>query len=458
VQIDVIETTSLGDRSYLVSADGTAAVIDPQRDIDRVLELAAERDVQIGLVLETHLHNDYVTGGLELARTVGTPYAVPAGDQVAYERVPAADGDVLEAGPLRFRVLHTPGHTHHHVSYVLTDPAGTVQAVFTGGSMLFGATGRTDLLSREHTHELTRAQFHSVRRLAEELPAGTPVFPTHGFGSFCSATPTSGTASTVGEQARVNPALTQDEQAFVDQLIAGLGAYPAYYAQMSPINAAGPGPVDLTAPRTVEPGELADRLAAGEWVVDLRTRTAFAHGHLPGALNFELSTNFLTYVGWLVPWGAPLTLLGETPEQVGEARRELVRIGIDRLAGAAIGTPEQLAPGRPLRSHTVSDFAGLAAELATDPALVVLDARRDDERASGGVPGSLHIPIHELLDRIDEVPDGDVWVYCGSGYRASIAVSLLARAGRRPVLVDGSYADPDTGAAAMGLHTVSISV
>ncbi|RBY85032.1 rhodanese-like domain-containing protein [Blastococcus sp. TF02A-30] len=453
MQIDVIETTGLGDRSYLVSAEGVAAVIDPQRDIDRVLALAEKRGVRIAVVLETHLHNDYLTGGLELARAVGARYVVPAGDSVAYERVPAADGDVLEAGPLRLRVLHTPGHTHHHVSYVLADASGAVQAVFTGGSMLYGSTGRTDLVGPEHTDELTHAQYRSVRRLADELPAGTPVFPTHGFGSFCSATPTSGDSSTVGEQLRVNPALTQDEQTFVDQLIAGLTAIPAWYSHMGPGNAAGPAPVDLSAPRPVDPAELAERLAAGEWVVDLRTRTAFAAGHLPGALNFELAiANFVTYVGWLVPWGAPLTLIGETEQQVAEARRELVRIGIDRLAGAAIGSPEELAAGRDLAAYPVSDFAGLATAMAADPELAVVDARRADERAGGGVRGSRHIPIHELVDRVDEVPDGDVWVYCGSGYRASIAASLLARTGRRPVLVNGSYGDPDTGAAAVGLH------
>ncbi|MGY1780600.1 MBL fold metallo-hydrolase [Geodermatophilus sp. SYSU D01036] len=453
MQIDVIETTGLGDRSYLISADGVGVVIDPQRDIDRVLALAEERTVRIALVAESHLHNDYLTGGLDLARTTGADYAVPAGDPVTYERTPVADGDVLTAGPLRLRVLHTPGHTHHHVSYVLTDADGAVQAVFTGGSMLYGATGRTDLVGPEHTDELTHAQYHSVRRLAAELPAGTPVFPTHGFGSFCSATPTSGESSTVGEQARVNPALTQDEQTFVDQLIAGLTAIPAWYAHMGPANAAGPAPVDLSMPRPVDPAELADRLAAGEWVLDLRTRTAFAHRHLPGALNFELAVaSFVTYVGWLVPWGAPLTLIGETEQQVADARRELVRIGLDRLVGAATGSPEALAAGRELGSYPVSDFPGLAAALAADPDLVVLDARRDDERAGGGVRGSVHIPIHDLADRLEEVPAGDVWVYCGSGYRASIAASLLARAGRRPVLVDGSYHDPGTGAAAVGLH------
>jgi len=451
MQIDIIETTGLGDRSYLISSEGIGIVVDPQRDIDRVLKLAADRGAQVSTVVETHLHNDYVTGGLELARTTGADYVVPAGDSVQYERVPAADGDVIRTGPMRLRVLHTPGHTHHHVSYVLTDADGVVQAVFTGGSMLYGATGRTDLLGPEHTDSLTHAQFHSVRRLAAELPPGTPVFPTHGFGSFCSATPTTGTSSTVGEQARANPALTQDERSFVDQLIAGLSAYPAYYAHMGPANAAGPPPVDLSRPRSVDGAELARRIGDGEWVVDLRTRTAFAHGHLPGTLNFEQSTNFLTYLGWLYDWGAPLTLVGGTEEDVAEARRELVRIGIDRLAGAAVGSPEELAAGSPLGSYEVRDFAGLAATVAHRP-VQILDARRNDERASGGVRGSQHIRIHELPARIDEVPDGEVWVYCGSGYRAAIAASMLARAGRTPVLVDGSYDDPEHGAAAAGLH------
>jgi rhodanese-related sulfurtransferase len=220
---------------------------------------------------------------------------------------------------------------------------------------------------------------------------------------------------------------------------------------MGPANAAGPDPVDLSRPREVDADELAHRIADGEWVVDLRSRTAFAAGHLPGTLNFELSDNFLTYLGWLYDWGAPLTLIGQDEQEVSEARRELVRIGIDKLAGAAVGTPEVLGGDRPQASYEVSDFAGLAAAMADRP-VHVLDARRDDERASGGVRGSQHIPIHELSGRIDGLPDGEVWVYCGSGYRASIAASMLTRAGRTPVLVDGMYGNEQTGAAANGLH------
>ncbi|GAA2864973.1 MBL fold metallo-hydrolase [Pseudonocardia halophobica] len=448
-RVETIETTSLGDRSYLIHDGETAVVVDPQRDIDRITGLLDAGGLRLTLAVETHVHNDYVSGGLELARTTGATYVLASGDELEFEFRPVADGEVLEAGRMRLRVLHTPGHTHHHVSYVLQDADRRVHGVFTGGSMLYGATGRTDLVRPEDTEALTHAQYHSVRRLAAELPADTPVYPTHGFGSFCSATPTSGDASTVGAQAEVNPALTLAERDYVDTLIAGLAAYPAYYAHMSPLNRAGAAPVDLSLPEPVDPAELRRRIEAGEWVVDLRERTAFAAGHLAGSLGFELSTNFLTYLGWLYPWGAPLTLIGESVEQVTQARRELVRIGIDRLAGMAYGEIDELADGQPLRSYPVSDFAGLAAALADRPgAFTVLDARRDDERAGGGVRGSLHIPIHELTERVDEVPDGEVWVYCGSGYRASIAASILDRPGRDLVLVDDDYAH----AADAGLH------
>lgn len=439
LQVEVIETSSLGDRSYLATDGAVAVVVDPQRDIDRILELVARRQVRLTHVLETHIHNDYVTGGLELARVTGATYVVAAGDEVEFDRLAVRDGDVIATGGLRLRVLHTPGHTHHHVSYAMQgDTDVEIRAVFTGGSMLFGATGRTDLVGPEHTAGLTHAQFQSVRRLAEELPGSAEVFPTHGFGSFCSATPTSGDASTVAEQRRTNPALTLAEQEYVDTLLAGLDAYPAYYAHMGVINRRGPQPIDLSLPEPTDADQLRARLEAGEWVVDLRERTAFAAGHLPGTLAFELSTNFAAYLGWLYQYGTPLTLIGETDEQVAEARRELVRIGIDALAGAATGEITSLAGGQPLRSYPVSDFAGLAVA-RKDRTVQVVDARRNDERACGGVTDSVHIPLHELADRLDEVPAGEVWVYCGSGYRASIAASVLDRHNHSVVLINDSY-------------------
>ncbi len=433
--IEIIETSSLGDRSYLLTDGVVAAVIDPQRDIDRVLDAASRRGVQITHVLETHLHNDYVTGGLELARTVGADYVIAAEDQVAFDRTPISDGDIVAVGRMRLQALHTPGHTHHHLSYALFGAVSDVQAVFTGGSMLHGATGRTDLVSTHDTDALTHAQYHSVRRLADELPDGAQVLPTHGFGSFCSATPTTGDKSSIGEQRRVNPALTRSEQDFVDELIAGLGAYPAYYVHMMPLNSAGPAPIDLSMPEPVDAGELRERIAREEWVVDLRSRTAFAAGHLNGSLSFELSDNFVTYLGWLLPWNAPLTLIGTEPD-IRTARRELARIGIDRLRGAA--HPAVAARAGELRSYPVMDFPGLARALARGP-VHLLDTRRDDERKGGWIPGSQHIPIHELPERRGEVPRAQVWVHCASGYRAGVAASLLDDGTRSIVHIDDDF-------------------
>jgi hydroxyacylglutathione hydrolase len=438
MRIETIETSGLGDRSYLATDGEVAVVVDPQRDIDRVLDLIDEQGVRLTHVFETHVHNDYVTGGLELAQWLGAEYVMSADDEVSFDRTPIRDGEVVATGEMRVRAMHTPGHTYHHLSYVLEDAAGQPEAVFTGGSMLYGTSGRTDLLGPEHSDALTHKQYASIRRLAEELPPRTQVFPTHGFGSFCSATPASGEDSTIEQEARANPALSLDEQEYVDSLLSGLGAYPAYYARMSPINREGPPPVDLSLPAEVDPAKLRRRIDAGEWVVDLRDRTAFAAGHLAGSLGFELSGSFITYLGWLYHWGTPLTLIGESMEQVAEAKRQLVRIGIDSLAGVAAGDIRALADGQEVRSYPVSDFAGLA-EVKAERDVHVLDARRDDERAEGGVRGSQHIPIHELGDRIDEVPEGEVWVYCGSGYRSSIAASILDRPGRQVVLVDDMY-------------------
>ncbi|WP_278313370.1 MBL fold metallo-hydrolase [Lolliginicoccus levis] len=437
--ITTIETSSLGDRSYLIDDGTVAAVIDPQRDFDRALAAAGERGVTITHVLETHIHNDYVTGGLELSRVTGAEYVVSALDAVDFARRPVNDGDIIETGTLRFRAMHTPGHTHHHLSYVLLDGTGNASAVFTGGSMLYGSTGRTDLLGAQHTTELTHAQYHSVRKLAEQLPADTEVYPTHGFGSFCSATPTSGDSSTIGEQRAVNPALTQDEQAYVDELIAGLAEYPAYYAHMGVINSEGPSPIDLRMPERVDPATLRQRIDDGEWVVDLRQRRAFAAGHLAGSVGFELSTSFVTYLGWLYHWGAPITLLGTSTTDIMDARRDLARIGIDNVTGSATGPIEHLnTTGQPLRDYRVATFTDLADE-RPQRSLTVLDTRQSGEHANGAIDGALNIPLHELLARRDEVPSGEIWVHCQSGYRASIAASLIDQPGRDIVLIDDDF-------------------
>lgn len=442
MDIAIIDTTGLGDRSYLVNHDTTAVVVDPQRDIDRILALTDDLGVTITHVLETHVHNDYVSGGLELSRTVGAEYVLPAGAEVAFPCRAVADGECVDAGPFRLTAVHTPGHTHHHMSYALHDPAGLIVAVFTGGSMLHGTTGRTDLVAAEDTDTLTRAQYRSVRRLAAELPADAQVCPTHGFGSFCSATPASGDSSTIGDERRTNPALTRDEQTYVAELLAGLSTYPAYYEHLGVLNAEGPAPVDLSPPERCDVDEVSRRIDAGEWVVDLRHRRAFAAGHLRGSLGFELSESFVTYLGWLHSWGAPLTLIGESPDQIAEARREVVRIGVDDIAGAAIGDPREWT-AHAVRSYRVATFEDLAEALDVAD-IAVLDVRQASEFGEGHVRTAVNVPLHELIERIDEVPRTEVWVHCASGYRSSIAASLLdAQGGRVVTLIDDVYGNAE---------------
>ena len=437
IDIVVIDTPSLGDRSYLATDGSVAIVIDPQRDIDRVLAAAAQRGVRITGVFETHIHNDYVTGGLALARATGAPYYVNAADQVSFDRSPVADGDEIDTGQLRVRVIATPGHTFNHLSYALSDQ-GRVIAVFTGGSLLYGSTGRTDLLGAEHSAELAKAQHGSARRLAAELPHDARVCPTHGFGSFCSATPTSGADSTIGREMIVNPAFTLAEGDYVETILAGLDVYPAYYAHMAPANLAGPGAPDLELPSQADSGELRRRIEAGEWVVDLRSRIAFAAGHLHGTVHFELGDNLATYLGWLLPWGAPLTLLGDAPAEVAAAQRQLVRIGVDQVASAATGGPSAWAGSAPLACYPVGTFAGYAQARSERP-VVLLDVRRDSEWTASRIDGAVHIPLHELPGRIAEIPDGEIWVHCQAGYRASVAASLLDAAGRSVVLIDDDF-------------------
>ena len=442
-----IETPALGDRSYLVHDGEAALVIDPQRDTDRVIALAADAGVRITHVAETHVHNDYVTGGFALARAAGASYLVNADDPVAFDRTPVSDGDAVEIGGMRVRVLATPGHTYTHLAYVV-EAGGDVAGVFTGGSVLYGSTGRTDLLGPGATPALSRAQWASAHRLARELPDTAPIFPTHGFGSFCSATQSAATSSTIGQEKLANPVLTLDERAYVESLLAGLDAWPAYYAHMAPANLAGPAGPDLSPPRPADAAELRRRIEAGEWVVDLRDRIAFAAGHVPGTFSIPLDQRFATYLGWLIPWGTPLTLLGDSPEQIAWAQRELARIGIDRLAAAATGRPETWAGERGVASMRLAKFGDLAAAMdAGEGRPVVLDVRRRLEWVESHIAGAVHIPLHELPGKIAELPPGDVWVHCESGYRSTVAASMLAARGRRVVGIDDDFAS----AAAAGL-------
>jgi glyoxylase-like metal-dependent hydrolase (beta-lactamase superfamily II)/rhodanese-related sulfurtransferase len=440
VLISSIDTPTLGDRSYLAHDGRVALVVDPQRDIDRILDLAAEESVRITHVFETHIHNDYVTGGFALAEATGAAYHVNAEDPVDFAHTPVGDGDLVPVGDrMRIRVLATPGHTFTHLSYLLEergDAGWNPVGVFTGGSLLYGAVGRPDLLGPQHTDALARHQHASAGRLAR-LADETLVLPTHGFGSFCSASQSIAAASTIGVEKASNPAVTLGLAEFVDTLLAGLDAWPAYYARMAPANLAGPAAGALEAPRRADAAEIRASLDDGGWVVDLRNRVAFAADHVVGTVNIGLDGSFATYLGWVIPAEARITLLGETPEEILEARRELTRIGVEPEAHAT-GTVAQWTGERTSGSYPRAGFAELAHVRHHRP-VTVLDVRRNLEHAQAHLPEALLIPLHELLARMDEIPDGEIWVHCAAGYRASIAASILAARGRTVVHVDDEF-------------------
>ena len=431
MDVIVIDTPQLGDRSYLVHDGAVALVIDPQRDTDRVEQAAREAGVSITHVAETHIHNDYVTGGFELARAHGASYLVNAADPVKFERTPITDGETVQVGAFTVKAVATPGHTHTHLSFIVED--GEKQAVFSGGSLLYGSVGRTDLVAASDT----------VGRLVEQADRSAALFPTHGFGSFCSSGPATGAdESTIGEQLTGNHALTDpDEDHFVRELIANLTAYPSYYAHMGPSNVQGPGAADLSVPESVDPAELNRRLEDGEWVVDLRNRTAFAAGHAPGTLNFGLDGAFSTYLGWMIEWGTSVTLLGETAEQVAEAQRDMARIGLGKPAAMATGKPDEWADGAPLGSFPVATFKDLKVAMDSGEDLLVLDVRRGAEYDESHIEGAVNVPIHAILAHIDDVPRKKLWVHCAGGYRASVVASILDARGYDVVSVDDSFGE-----------------
>ena len=440
MSVITIETPSLGDRTYVVHDGDVALVVDPQRDVDRVIDAAESAGVHITHVFESHVHNDYASGALTLSRLTGAALFHAASETLTFEHVPVHDGDALRVGALTVSVVATPGHTPHHLSFVVRC-TGQSPAVFTGGSLLFGTVGRTDLDSEHSTEELTRAQHRSARKLSEALPDDAAVYPTHGFGSFCASTSSDAESDgTMGTERDINIALTtDDEDEFVERLTNGLSSYPAYYAHMGALNRSGPGPADLSPPANVDPHELARRIHRGEWVVDLRPRRDFAAAHVAGTIGVELSDQFSIYLGWVAPWGMPITLLADSADDITAAQRQLVRIGIDRPSGAATGDPTEWAPDTERRSYPVIQFDDLESTEGT-----VLDVRRDDEYVDEHIDRSVHVPLEKLLDRLDEVPDDRLLVHCASGYRASIAASLLDRSGRDVVLIDDTFEPTDT--------------
>lgn len=454
MDLELFVTPGLGDASYLLASGGEAVLVDPQRDAWRFVEVAQRRGWRIRYVLETHVHNDYLSGAMEARTATGAEIAAPARGGYAFEHLPADEGDAVQIGGLRLTAWATPGHTPEHLAWAVTDlgvgnaPGDGEEApvgVFTGGSLLVGSAGRTDLLGPVLTDALTRDQQRTLQRLAA-LPDATEVLPTHGAGSFCSAGPASPRrVSSIAAERLANPtfrAAADPFDAFRAQAIGGLGRYPAYYAHMAPINRAGPRVLGrLILPPPLDPAAFEAAASAGATIVDARDRRDFAAGHIRGALNIELDQTFAGYVGWLVPFASKVifVLPEGSPDAIEVATTELLRIGYEWVPGFLDGGVDAWrASGRPVAAYETTTMRELHDTRASDAGRVLLDVRQPIEwQRDGVVPGAERIFVADLPARLAELPAGaPVTVFCKSGSRAAIAASLLDAAGVDVRVVD----------------------
>lgn len=435
ISVTTIDTAGLGNRSYVADADGWAVAVDVQRDLDRVEAVLERRGARLAVVVETHVHNDYVTGGPALARRHGARYVVPVGPALRFPADRVLSGEEIQAGPLLLRTIAAPGHTDTHTVYTLHAGHEPADAAFTGGSLLLGGSGRTDLLGIERAEELARQQYWTVRRLARLLPGRARLLPTHGFGSFClagEAVPTEG--DTLADQLTVNPAYLLDEDSFVADLLSRLGPVPAYFSAMADRNIAGPLAADLAAPPLLTLEQVARLAAAGTWVVDVRPREQYAAAHVPGSISVDAAGALATWTGWVVPRDEPIVLVATDEEQLARAQRELTRIGVDHVAGALLVTTLPLLSRGSLRRVGFREVARANAR-PDQPAL--LDVRNDQEWRTGHVRGARHLPAYDAgTADLSRTGGSNPWVYCGVGFRASVAASLLQRRGLEPVIVD----------------------
>jgi hydroxyacylglutathione hydrolase len=424
ITIEAIRTEGLGDSTYILIHGDIAIVVDPQRDIDRFETVLDRHGVEPRAILETHLHNDYVSGGRNLAERSGAELVLPAGAAPVFRHRPAFHGEDLALGELVIRPLHTPGHTPEHTSYLVVVD-GVEVAVFSGGSLLVGSAGRSDLLGPERAETLARLQYISVNRLAA-LPEPVELFPTHGAGSFCTTTGASDLSSTIGVERLTNPVLAyEDEDSFVKGQLHGLPAYPSYYRHMGPLNLTGLPSPTLEAP-------LLEDIPEGVTVVDARPRTAYAAGHLPGSLGVELRDSFGTWIGWITEHDSPLVLVMDEDQDSDEALRQLARIGYDHVVGIIRPGPEF---DETYTVVTVADFAEAVGRSAQ-----VLDVRAPDEWEEGTIAGSVLSYVPDLARSTPTAlsQDEPVWLVCGTGYRATIAASILQGRGfELRVLADG---------------------
>ncbi|HMD38853.1 MAG TPA: MBL fold metallo-hydrolase [Candidatus Acidoferrum sp.] len=431
----------LAHASYLIGDEGTeiAAVVDPQRDIERYLEFAGEHKLKIKHVILTHLHADFVAGHLELRDRVGAAIYLGAKAQAEYRFTPLVDGSAIEFGRARLKALETPGHTPESISILVYDLDGSESepyAVLTGDTLFVGDVGRPDLRAALgwSAADLGGLLFDSLQTKLLPLPDASLVYPAHGAGSLCGKAISKETFSTIGEQRRVNYALQpMTKKAFIEIVTADQPDAPPYFTYDAVLNSKERPTLSEALERELKPLDLDAVLALqakGAQILDTREPEEFGAAHLRGGINVGLGGQYATWAGTVLDRTHPIVIIA-APDREGESAVRLGRIGFDHVAGFLKNGLQSLESRPELIAFTERVAAQFAAELlASSEAPLIVDVRAAREREGKYIAGSLSIPLNHLSDRADELPRGrHLLVHCAGGYRSSIAASILQKIG-----------------------------
>jgi len=435
MKITSVPIQELGNNAYLLAVPeaGEVVAIDPPRDIDLLMEAIEATGLRLSWTLETHVHNDFVSGCRELVAVSGAKLGASAEADLHYPWERLQDGQELVIGPYRLRVLATPGHTPEHVSYLLIDEGGNPMTLFSGGSLMVGTAARPDLLGPADSWRLASELRRSLQDKLLKLPDQVQVLPTHAGGSFC-ATGTGGEPSTtIGKERSGNPlALVADDTEFAAIALAQK-PYPLYFDRMRSLNQLGAPLIGrhLPKPNRLNVDEFETWLARGAAILDLRPGHAVLRGHLPNSYAVGVDGSHSSWVGWLISPERPLLLVSDDQTQESESVLQLARIGYDRIVGVLDGGVDAwVAAKRPLRHFGGSKARELEQRLRAGERVIVVDVRESYEWFGGHVPGSVNLPLHEVTHGADGLPRGpELAVHCGHLYRGVLGASLLEQLG-----------------------------
>lgn len=438
--VEQIYTGCLAQGAYFIHSNGEAVVIDPLRESTPYMERAEKLGVKIKYVLETHFHADFVSGHVALAEKTGATIVYGPNANPSFTFHSAADGEILEVGDLKIKVLHTPGHTMESTCYLLIDENGTDRALFSGDTLFLGDVGRPDLAQKAASmtqEELASTLFDSLRTKIMTLSPDVVVYPGHGAGSACGKNMSKETVGTLGEQLETNYALRANmtREEFVKEVTDGLLPPPAYFPENVALNKqAIPGFEELLADAGKAFDAVAFEAMANEMealVLDTRKPQTFAAGHIPNSINIGIDGGFAPWVGALIPDIKQNILLVTDNGREEEVIKRMARVGYDRVLGYLEGGFEAwAAAGKEtdrVESITTAEFA---QRLAADPAAVVLDVRKVGEYTAERMTTSINLPLDDLNARFNELPSGNpVYIHCAGGYRSMIFSSILKSRG-----------------------------